>query len=142
MADNEHRHMASETTTAHAGAPGSSAIVLIEPDQLIRGLITEWLTSAGYAVRLGYRSDGADAGDVAAIIVDLYMPRESGARIIRAVQRAYPGRPIIAISGQFRPGLAHSCTAARELGARRLLPKPFGRTDLLEAVRAAIDRAE
>ena len=133
--------MSSETVTSLAGARGASAIVLIEPDQLIRGLITEWLKSAGYAVRLGYRSDGADAGGVAAIIVDLYMPRESGARIIRAVQRAYPGKPIIAISAQFRSGLAHSCAAARELGARKLLPKPFGRTDLLGAVRAAIDHA-
>ena len=129
--------MASEPSTSPAGA-----IILIEPNQPIRGLITEWLTSAGYAVRLGYRGDGEDAGDVAAIIVDLYMPRESGARMIRAVQRAYPGRPVIATSAQFRPGLAHSDAAARELGARRLLPKPFGRTDLLDAVRAAIDHDE
>jgi DNA-binding response OmpR family regulator len=140
--DDEDPRMASETATSPAAARGSSAIVLIEPDQLIRGLITEWLTTAGYTVRLGYRSDGVDAGDVAAIIVDLYMPRESGAQIIRAVQRAYPGKPVIATSAQFRPGLAHSDAAARELGARRLVPKPFGRTDLLDAVRAAIDQPE
>lgn len=134
--------MATETASSPARAWASPTILLIEPDQLIRGLITEWLTAAGYAVRLGYRADGEDAGDVAAVIVDLYMPRESGARIVRAVQRAYPGKPVIAVSGQFRPGLAHSDAAARELGARRLLPKPFGRADLLDAVRAAIDRTE
>jgi DNA-binding response OmpR family regulator len=134
--------MASETAPSPARARLSPTILLVVPDQLIRGLITECLTSAGFAVRLGYRGDGEDAGDVAAIIVDLYMPRESGAQMIRAVQRAYPGKPVIAISGQFRPGLAHSDAAARELGARRLLPKPFGRTDLLDAVRAAIDQAE
>ena len=134
--------MASETVTSPAGAPSSSAILLIEPDQLIRRLIIEWLTSAGYAVRPGDLSDDADAGDVDAIIVDLYMPRESGARIIHGVQQAYPGKPIIAMSAQFRPGLADSHAAARELGACRLLPKPFSRTDLLDTVRAAIDHAE
>jgi DNA-binding response OmpR family regulator len=134
--------MLSEPSTSPTGARASSAIVLIEPNQSIRGLITEWLTSAGYVVRPEYPNHGADDGDVAAIIVDLYMPRESGAQIIRAVQRAYPGKPVIATSAQFRPGLAHSDAAARELGARRLVPKPFGRTDLLDAVRAAIDQPE
>jgi len=129
--------MASEPSTSPAGV-----IVLIEPNQSIRGLITDWLTAAGYVVRPEQPSRDADAGGVAAVIVDLYMPRESGAQMIRAVQQAYPGKPIIAVSGQFRPGLAHSDAAARELGARRLLPKPFGRTDLLDAVRAAIDQAE
>jgi len=127
--------MASEPSTSPAGV-----IVLIEPNQSIRGLITDWLIAAGYVVRPEQPSYDADAGDVAAIIVDLYMPRESGAQTIRAVQQAYPGKPVIATSAQFRPGLADSDAAAREFGARRLLPKPFGRTDLLDAVRAAIDQ--
>jgi predicted PurR-regulated permease PerM len=53
-----------------------------------------------------------------------------------------PGGIALCMSGQFRPGLAHSDAGARELGARRLLPKPFGRTDLLDAVRAAIDQPQ
>lgn len=144
MAARLNRVMSSTEIRATAPPPParSPAIVLIESDEMIRRLMTEWLTSAGYTVRLGYRGDGADAPEVDAIIVDVYMPRESGARIIRAVRRAYPGKPIIAISGQFRPGLATSCAAARELGAQRLLPKPFDRTDLLEVVRLVTDQPE
>jgi DNA-binding response OmpR family regulator len=120
----------------------ASEIALIEHDLLMRGLLKEWLTAAGYAVREASLRHGTANHGIDLIIVDVYMPRESGARIIRAVQRAYPEAPIIAISGQFRPGLAHSCSAARALGARRLLPKPFSREDLLSAVRAVIEEAE
>jgi DNA-binding response OmpR family regulator len=114
-------------------------IVIIEDDSLMRGLLREWLTAAGYTVRedaLRHRLPGSNSADL--VIVDLYMPRQAGAAIVRAVQRAHPGAPVIAISGQFRPGLAGSCSAARELGARQVIPKPFSREDLLAAVRAVI----
>src|SRR5262245_633188 len=67
------------STEAERDTPAHRAprIVLVEPDGLVRGLITEWLTSAGYAVRPGYPADGADVEEIDAVIVDLYMPRES-----------------------------------------------------------------
>jgi DNA-binding response OmpR family regulator len=130
--------MASETLSAQIRANKIPAVLVIEHDNLMRGLLREWLTAAGYAVRDGPVRAGAAEDTFDLVIVDVYMPRQAGARIIRAVQRAYPGTPIIAISGQFRPGLARSCSAARALGARQLLPKPFGREDLLSAVRAVI----
>jgi len=107
----------------------------------MRGLLTEWLTGAGYAVRA--RSlRGAPAGEGAdLVIVDLYMPRQAGVDVVRAVQQAHPGAPVIAISAQFRPGLAGSCRAARALGARKLIAKPFTREDLLGAVRALLGPA-
>jgi DNA-binding response OmpR family regulator len=131
--------MASETVSPQVQANKMPTIAVLEHDNLMRGLLSEWLGAAGYAVREGSVRHAAAHHGVDLIIVDVYMPRESGARIIRAVQRAYPGTPIIAISGQFRAGLAHSCSAARDLGAWRLLPKPFSREDLLSAVRAVID---
>jgi CheY-like chemotaxis protein len=130
--------MASVIGTPQAQATKRPVIGVIEHDNLMRGLLTEWLSAAGYAVRDGSVGQRAAHHGVDLIIVDVYMPRQSGARIIRAVQRVYPGTPIIAISGQFRPGLANSCSAARDLGAWRLLPKPFSREDLLGAVRAVI----
>src|SRR6266446_4149388 len=118
-----------------------SSIVIIEEDDLIRGLLTEWLTGAGYAVReRGLRAAPAGEGAVL-VIVDLYMPRQAGVDVVRAVQQAHPGTPVIAISAQFRPGLAGSWWAARALGARKLIAKPFTREDLLGAVRALIGPA-
>jgi hypothetical protein len=48
---------------------------------------------------------------------------------------------VIAISAQFRSGLATSWWAARALGARKLIAKPFTREDLLGAVREVIGPA-
>ncbi len=107
----------------------------------MRGLLTEWLADAGYAVReRGPRAAPAGA-DVDLVIVNLYMPREAGVDVVRAVQEAHPGIPVIAISAQFRAGLAASWWAARALGARKLIAKPFTREDLLEAVRGVIGPA-
>jgi CheY-like chemotaxis protein len=118
-----------------------TSIVIIEEDDLMRGLLTEWLTGAGYAVR-EQRLDEAPAGDRAdLVIVDLYMPRQTGAEVVRAVQQAHPGTPIIAVSAQFRPGLDSSWWAARALGVRQLMAKPCTREDLLRAVNTAIGAA-
>jgi len=118
-----------------------SSIVILEEDDLMRGLLTEWLTGAGYAVReRGLRA--APAGEGAdLVIVDLYMPRQAGADIVLAAQQAYPGAPVIAMSAQFRPGLDCSAGAADALGVSRLVCKPFTREDLLGAVRALIGPA-
>jgi DNA-binding response OmpR family regulator len=126
--------IAREARAAHS-TPG---ILLMEGDTLMRGLLSEWLTSAGYAVLEGPSRPGAATHGADVVIVDLYMPREAGARIIRAVQRSNPGTPVIAISGQFRSGLTATSPVARTLGAARILAKPFSREELLAAVRALV----
>jgi DNA-binding response OmpR family regulator len=115
-----------------------SSIVIIEEDDLMRGLLTEWLTAAGYAVHGREAPAGPGAG---LVIVDLYMPRQAGADIVLAAQQAYPGAPVIAMSAQFRPGLDCSAGAAHALGVGKLVCKPFTREDLLGAVRALIGLA-
>jgi DNA-binding response OmpR family regulator len=118
-----------------------SSIVIIEEDDLMRGLLKEWLTAAGYGVR-ERRLHEPPAGERAdLVIVDLYMPRQAGAEFVRAVQQAHPGTPVIAISAQFRPRLDSSWCAARSLGVRHLMAKPFTREDLLGAVHAVIGPA-
>jgi CheY-like chemotaxis protein len=116
-------------------------IVIIEEDDLMRGLLGEWLSGAGYAVR-EQRLHEPSAGEPAAlVIVDLYMPRQTGAEVVRAVQQSHPDTPVIAISAQFRPGLDSSWWAASALGVRQLLAKPCTREDLLRAVSAAVGPA-
>src|SRR2546430_2079385 len=115
-----------------------SSIVLIDEDILMRALLTEWLTAAGYAVRARAlrQAPTAEAADL--VIVDLYMPREAGADVVRTVQQAHPGAPVIAISAQFRAGLRRSGCAARALGVSRVIAKPFAREELLSVVRELI----
>jgi CheY-like chemotaxis protein len=72
------------------------------------------------------------------VIVDVYMPRGEGTNRLRTVKAAYPETPLIAISGQFRSGLAGSCSAAEALGVRQVIAKPFTRRDLLAAVQSVL----
>ena len=118
-----------------------SGIVIIEEDKLMRGLLVEWLSAEGYSVRAAaaYNAQVADNADL--VIVDVYMPRREGAKRLRAVKAAHPETPLIAISGQFRPGLVGSCTAADALGVRQVIAKPFSRGDLLAAVHSVIGPA-
>lgn len=117
-----------------------SSIVIIEGDDLMCSLIKEWLAAAGYSVREA-ASAGAAANHGDLVIVDLSMPRRAGAATVRKVHQANPGVPVIAISAQFHPSLERSQDAARCLGARRLIAKPFTRDDLLTAVQAVIGPA-
>jgi CheY-like chemotaxis protein len=107
----------------------------------MRELLVEWLSAEGYSVRAAAPGDAQvpDKGDL--VIVDVYMPRHEGANRLRAVKAAYPETPLIAISGQFRPGLFGSCTAAATLGVRQVIAKPFTRCDLITAVHGVIGPA-
>jgi CheY-like chemotaxis protein len=126
--------MQSPQSKRGAPDPTRSGIVVIEEDKLMRELLVEWLSAEGYSVRAAVPGDAPvpDRADV--VIVDVYMPRHEGANRLRAVKAAYPETPLIAISGQFRPGLFGSCTAAATLGVRQVIAKPFTRRDLLAAV--------
>jgi CheY-like chemotaxis protein len=118
-----------------------SGIVIIEEDKLMRGLLVEWLSAEGYSVRAAAAGDAPARGRADLVVVDVYMPRHEGARRLRAVKAAHPDTPLIAISGQFRPGLIGSCSAADELGVRQVIAKPFSRRDLLAAVHGVIGPA-
>src|ERR1700682_2275362 len=98
-----------------------SGIVIIEEDQLMRGLLVEWLSDAGYSVSAAASGDARAQDKADLVIVDVYMPRHEGAKTLRAVTAAHPGAPLIAISSQFRPGLVGSSTAAEALGVRQVI---------------------
>lgn len=104
----------------------------------MRDLLNEWLSEAGYRVR-EVTPRGAQRGDTEDLVIaSVYMPKHAGAQLLRAVQAAHPGTPLIAISAQFRSGLSAVGTTAQMLGVQRVLAKPLTRGDLLEAVRAII----
>ena len=118
-----------------------SSIVVIEEDKLMRGLLMEWLSAEGYSVRAAAPGDAQAPNKADLVIVDVYMPRHEGAKTLRAVKAAYPETPLIAVSGQFRPGLVGPCTAADALGVQQVVAKPFARHELLAAVEDVIGPA-
>jgi CheY-like chemotaxis protein len=121
--------------------PPGSGIVIIEEDKLMRELLAEWLSAEGYSVSAAAPDVAQVPHDADLVIVDVYMPRREGASRLRAVKAVYPETPLIAISGQFRSGLAGACTAANALGVRTVIAKPFTRRDLIAAVHGVIGPA-
>jgi DNA-binding response OmpR family regulator len=115
---------------------GRGNILIVETDDLIRQLLEQWLQEAGYAVRI---ADRDAAGTVAApdlVVVNLARPRGAEG-VVRQLAERYAA-PILVTSARFRRGLGASDEAARSLGVRRVLPKPFTRDELLDAVRAVL----
>jgi DNA-binding response OmpR family regulator len=113
-------------------------ILIYEEDYLTRALLREWLSQAGYRVRVGRPHDAKVDRPADLAIVNVYMPKDAGAQWVRDIQAALPDTPIIAISGQFRSGLCAGGATAQTLGVRQVIAKPLIRDDLLEAVRGMI----
>jgi len=93
----------------------------------MRHLLGQMLEAAGHEVLLatdgekGLRFHRARPADL--VITDIFMPVREGLETIRAFRKEFPKVPIIAVSG--RPDLANSLYLAQQLGATRVLPKPF-----------------
>ena len=120
-----------------------SNIVIYEENDLMRALLEEWLSEAGHRVHAAASHDlqsgcAADARPADLIIVSVYMPKQSGAQLVSEIQAKHPGIPLIAISGQFLPGLSANGAIAHALGVQQVIAKPLTRSDLLGAVRAII----
>ena len=117
--------------------PGMLRIVVVEEDHLMRRLLVEWLEAAGHEVR-AFSSGNAVAGPAPDLVIaDVYMPRRGGRERLALVRARWPRTPLIAISAQFYDGGPAPSGVARELGARKLIAKPFARETLLSAVRDA-----
>jgi CheY-like chemotaxis protein len=120
-----------------------SDIVIYEENDLMRALLEEWLCEAGYRVRAAASHDGqngceADGRPANLVIANVYMPKHAGAQLVRVIQAIHPRTPLIAISGQFLPGLCANGAIAQALGVQQVIAKPLTRSALLGAVRAII----
>jgi len=68
------------------------------------------------------------------IITDILMPDQEGFETIRELRRNFPATGIIAMSGGGQIGCDTLLAVAERLGAQRVLQKPFGLRDMLDAV--------
>jgi CheY-like chemotaxis protein len=116
-----------------------STIVIYEADDLMRSLLKEWLTGAGYRIAVATPSGPPPSADL--VIANVCMPKQAGSRVAAEIRAAHPGTPIIAISAQFRADLSSAGTTAQSLGVAQVIAKPLSRDTLLAAVRAIIDPA-
>jgi CheY-like chemotaxis protein len=117
-------------------APQLPAIVLCEPDTLLRELLCECLRQARYEPLNGDGDGDVPLARVLLVVADLPAPRRDGAARIAILRQRFPGARVLAISAQFMPGMGRAPEAAPGLGADALLAKPFTCAAFMEAVRA------
>lgn len=112
-------------------------ILLIDDDDLLRGVVAKALAYAGHTVvqardgQQGVELSRVTAADI--VITDLVMPVQEGVETIVQLRREHPGLPIIAISG----GVSNSdlyLEIAKKIGAKRVLPKPFTPQELIAVI--------
>jgi DNA-binding response OmpR family regulator len=114
----------------------------LNADGATRGLLEEWLTSAGYAV-LSEKSAEAEAGlSYAFVIVDVPYTRSGAVEMLKLVSAKHPGTPILAMSPTFFSNVACGGNCARALGVAGVLPKPLTREALLAAVDLVLQRTK
>lgn len=117
---------------------------MVDDDALMRGLLAEWLSEAGY--RVSQAENGANALKmlrslpVGLLITDMDMPGRDGAQTLDEARRMLPGLSVIAISGGTRDGRQNWAATVLKLGAAKALAKPFERRDLLAAVEEVVPR--
>jgi DNA-binding response OmpR family regulator len=120
-----------------------SAILIVEDDTALRDLLQQLLQQEGYTV------EGApdcarglariEAGGVDLVLLDLLLPDGNGLDLCRHV-RARPAErhlPIIILSVPMPGYTPQDCLAA---GADDFIDKPFQLTDLLDRIRAQLER--
>ncbi len=113
-------------------------ILVVDDDQESRDLLCEVLEANGYAPHAV--ADGKAARELLSrdveyqiVIADVQMPEESGLELLRKLRQQNSRHEFILMSS-FMSGADKK--AAKALGARALLEKPFQLTELLQAVAA------
>jgi len=113
-------------------------VALCEPDVLLRALLGEWLRRAAFEpLRC---AEDASLTPVVLVVADVPAPRQTGAAHIATLRGRFPGAKVLAISGQFMPGMHGAPSAATALGADAALAKPFSRGVFIDIVRGLVKR--
>jgi CheY-like chemotaxis protein len=113
-------------------------ILIIDDNAPTRDILRQALERAGHEVveasdgRVGIERQRIMLAEV--IITDILMPEQEGFETIRELRRDFPATSIIAMSGGGQMGCDTLLAIAERLGAQRVLQKPFGLRDMLDAV--------
>jgi len=133
-----------EPPTTPPSATRRALVIVADDDPLFRD------TTVALLVKAGYDADGVDTADavlarvtdstVDVLITDVDMPGAQGLGYLRPLIDNEPNAPSVLIATAY-PSV-HSARVAFRLSAVDYLPKPFARSELLDAVARAVDQRD
>ena len=120
---------------------GTETILLVDDDQAVRDLGTNFLSRFGYNAITA--NDGKEALEIyqregeriSLVILDLSMPEMDGKKCLKGILRVNPNAKVIMASGYSDAGLGSGATA----GAKGFVQKPYDMRQLLTAIRDISD---
>lgn len=117
-------------------------LLLVEDEEAFRELLQTLLVAEGFAVQAvpdGRRGvEWLQDHTVDLIITDLCMPESDGMELLMKLRQLRCAVPIVVMSGGVRGDMAGMLRAARLLGTRHTLAKPFPLQHLVTAVRETL----
>ena len=120
----------------------SERILVIEDEEIVRGLIVEVLEGAGFEVVEVERAEaGLEAlshNSISLVVSDIVMPGLTGLELLERVRATHPSLPVVLVTGA---GTYGNLTQALANGASGIVVKPFSHADLVAAVHSALGRA-
>jgi CheY-like chemotaxis protein len=121
-----------------ANLQASPTVLVIDDDEIMRELMTDWLEAAGYRVIKAASCDELkeQVKNVrpAVVVTDMFMPGACGTAAIAQIKEAMPGVAIVAVSGNFNSGWRLCGRNATPAGANRALAKPVQRSEFLKVI--------
>jgi two-component system, cell cycle sensor histidine kinase and response regulator CckA len=121
---------------------GRETILVVEDDELVRGITVRSLRALGYRILLA--EDGEDAmkvverhaGDIDLVVTDVAMPRMGGPELADKLTARYPGVKILFVSGYSEQELSERVVLMQN---RAFLDKPFTASMLARKLREMLD---
>ena len=115
-------------------------ILVVDDDERLRNLLTEYLGGRGFAVEAVPDGESAisrtKSGGLDLVVLDIMLPGKDGLEVCREV-RGHSQVPIIMLTAR---GDETDRIVGLELGADDYLPKPFNPRELLARIRAVLRR--
>ncbi|NLH50478.1 MAG: PAS domain S-box protein [Myxococcales bacterium] len=127
----------------HDLPPGSETILLVEDEEVVRGMVRQILEDHGYRVWLATTAEEAQALAFAAeppldlLFTDVVLPTLNGRQLFESLQVKWPALRVLYMSGYTENAIAHHGVVDEGV---MFLQKPFSIASLLRKVREALER--
>jgi two-component system, cell cycle sensor histidine kinase and response regulator CckA len=133
----------SNGTTRGQDLPGGKeTILVVEDEEMLRDLVREVLTRAGYTVieatdgEEGVFAFSRSKNEIDLVLLDLGLPLKSGDAVFAEIKHMRPKIPVVFSTGYVKKEKSDELMA---MGARGVVHKPYAVQELLVTIRRALD---